>query len=99
MNSEVDEFLTIAAAARLIASRELSPVDLTQHCLARIRRLDPMLNSFIVVSEDRALRDARAAEARVMAGTPRGPLDGVPIAHKDIYCTAGIATTAHSRQL
>ncbi len=95
----MDEFFTISKASGLIASRKLSPIDLTQHCLARIRRLDPVLHSFITVTEERALRDARAAEARVMAGTGRDKLDGIPIAHKDIYCTGGIATTAHSKQL
>ncbi len=95
----MDEFLTITEAARLIAAHKVSPVDLMRHCLARIRRIDPVLHSFIAVTEERALRDARAAEARVMAGTGRGKLDGIPIAHKDIYCTAGIATTAHSKQL
>jgi aspartyl-tRNA(Asn)/glutamyl-tRNA(Gln) amidotransferase subunit A len=95
----VEEFLTISEAARLIASRKLSPVELTRHCLARISRLDPILHSFITVTEQRALSDARAAEARIMSGTSRGRLDGIPIAHKDIYCTAGIATTAHSRHL
>ena len=95
----MDEVLTIAAASRLIAARKLSPVELTQHYLARIRRLDPILHSFLLVTEERALADARAAQARQMAGELRGPLDGIPIAHKDIYCTAGIRTTAHSRQL
>ncbi len=95
----MDEFLTIAQAARLIAARTISPLELTQHCLARIRRLDPVLHSFITVTEERALSDARAAQARQMAGSLRGPLDGIPIAHKDIYCTAGIPTTAHSQHL
>jgi aspartyl-tRNA(Asn)/glutamyl-tRNA(Gln) amidotransferase subunit A len=95
----MDDFLTIAEASRLIGSRKLSPVELTRHCLTRISRLDPILHSFITVTEDRALSDARAAEARQMSGTARGKLDGIPIAHKDIYCTAGIATTAHSKQL
>src|SRR5260370_10720542 len=45
------------------------------------------------------MSDARAAEARIMAGSARGKLEGIPIGHKDIYCTAGIATTAHSKQL
>ncbi len=90
---------TIAEAAALIAARELSPVELTRHCLDRIGQLDGQLNAFLLVTEDRAMADARAAEARVMAGTPRGPLDGIPIAHKDIYNTAGIRTTAHSRLL
>lgn len=95
----MDEFLTIADASRLIASRKLSPVELTRQYLARIQRLDPVLHSFILVTGERALSDARDAEARVMAGNMRGKLDGIPIAHKDIYCTAGIATTAHSKQL
>ena len=45
------------------------------------------------------MADARAAEARMMAGTLKGPLDGIPIGHKDIYNTAGIRTTAHSKLL
>jgi aspartyl-tRNA(Asn)/glutamyl-tRNA(Gln) amidotransferase subunit A len=52
-----------------------------------------------LLTEERALADARAAEARVMAGAAKGPLDGIPIGHKDIYNTAGIRTTAHSRLL
>ena len=90
---------TIADAARQIAARQLSPVELTQHLLGRIAAEDAALNSFILVTPERALSDARAAEARVMAGEARGPLDGIPIAHKDIYGTAGIATTAHSKLL
>jgi len=95
----MDEFITISQASALISSRRLSPVELTRHCLVRICRLDPTLHSFITVTEERALADARAAESRMMVGTTRGKLDGIPIAHKDIYCTAGIATTAHSRLL
>lgn len=93
------EILTIAEAGRRIAARELSPVELATSHLERIRRIDPALNAFLLVTEDRAMADARAAEARQMAGTLRGPLDGIPIAHKDIYNTAGIRTTAHSRLL
>ncbi len=90
---------TIADAARQIAAHELSPVELTQHLLGRIAAEDAALNSFLLVTPERALSDARAAEARIMAGEARGPLDGIPIAHKDIYGTAGIATTAHSKLL
>jgi aspartyl-tRNA(Asn)/glutamyl-tRNA(Gln) amidotransferase subunit A len=93
------EILTIAEAARRIAAKQLSPVELTKTHLERIRKLDPQLNAFLLVTEERALADAKAAEARQMAGTLRGKLDGIPIAHKDIYCTAGIRTTAHSRLL
>jgi len=95
----MDEFLTIAEASRMISARKLSPVELTRHCLTRISRLDPILHSFITVAEERAMADARSAEARQISGTARGRLDGIPIAHKDIYCTAGIATTAHSKHL
>lgn len=91
--------LTIAEAAKLIAAKKLSPVELAKTHLDRIGRLDPQLNAFLMVTEERALADAKAAEARQMSGSPRGKLDGIPIAHKDIYCTAGIRTTAHSKLL
>ena len=90
---------TIAEAAKLISARKLSPVELTQFCLDNIADLGPVLKPFIVVTPERALADAKAAEARVMGGAAKGPLDGIPIAHKDIYNTAGIATTAHSKLL
>jgi aspartyl-tRNA(Asn)/glutamyl-tRNA(Gln) amidotransferase subunit A len=90
---------TIAEASRKIAARQLSPVELTQACLSQIEALNPKLDAFLLVTQERALADARAAESRMMAGTLRGPLDGIPIAHKDIYNTAGIRTTAHSRLL
>jgi aspartyl-tRNA(Asn)/glutamyl-tRNA(Gln) amidotransferase subunit A len=91
--------LTIAEATKLIAAKKLSPVELAKTHLDRISRLDPQLNAFLMVTEERALADAKAAEARQMSGSSRGKLDGIPIAHKDIYCTAGIRTTAHSKLL
>ncbi|WP_428660542.1 amidase [Reyranella sp.] len=91
--------LTIAEAGKQIAAKKLSPVELTKTHLARIKKLDPQLNAFLLVTEERALADAKAAEGRQMSGTLRGPLDGIPIAHKDIYNTAGIRTTAHSKLL
>ena len=90
---------SLTEAAHLIATRRLSPVELTRAALARAGRLNLRLYAFIRITEDLALNHARAAEARQMAGTLRGPLDGVPIAHKDIFATAGIPTTAHSRIL
>src|SRR3712207_4904681 len=91
--------MTIAEASRLIAARALSPVDLVQDHLKRIEKLNPTLCAFITVTPERALADARAAEARIMSSGPITPLDGIPIAHKDIFDTAGIRTTAHSRML
>ncbi|MBK1662475.1 hypothetical protein CKO45_30310, partial [Paracraurococcus ruber] len=67
----MDPVPTIAEAARGIASRRLSPVELTRACLDRIARIDPSLHSFLLVSEERALADARAAEARIMRDGPR----------------------------
>ena len=93
----MSEILTIAEAARRIAAKQLSPIELTRSHLDRIGRLNPSLNAFLLVTEERALADAKAAEARQMAGTLLGPLDGIPIAHKDIYNTAGVRTTAHSK--
>src|SRR5436190_20997946 len=93
----VADFLTIAEAARLIESRELSPVELVDSRLDRITRLDDRLHSFIRVLADSARADARAAEAEIAAGKYRGPLHGIPIGLKDIYETAGVATTGHSK--
>lgn len=90
---------TIADAHRAFAARSLSPVELAEAALGRIARLDPQLHAFLTVTRERALADARASEARWSVGAPLGPLDGIPIAHKDIYETAGIRTTAHSRLL
>src|SRR6195952_197462 len=90
-------FLSITAAARLIERRQLSPVELTQAFLDRIEAIDPQLNAYLLVTAELALKQARAAEAEIMAGNYRGPLHGIPIALKDIYCTAGIRTTGHSR--
>jgi aspartyl-tRNA(Asn)/glutamyl-tRNA(Gln) amidotransferase subunit A len=95
----VTPFPTIAEAARLIAAKQISPVELTRHCLDRIEKLDGALHSFILPTAGRALADATAAEARIMKSGPKGPLDGIPIGHKDIYNTKGIRTTAHSRLL
>jgi aspartyl-tRNA(Asn)/glutamyl-tRNA(Gln) amidotransferase subunit A len=93
------EFITIAQASAKLAAKTVSPVELTKQCLAQIAALDSTLHSFITVTDDRALADAKAAEARIMAGTALGPLDGIPIGLKDIIDTKGILTTCQSAQL
>jgi len=90
-------FLTIAEAGRLIESRKLSPVELTQALLDRITAIDPQVNAYITVTAELAMKQARAAEAEVSRGDYKGALHGIPVALKDIYDTAGILTTAHSR--
>src|SRR5437868_6880 len=93
----VPDFLTIAEASRLIQQRELSPVELVDSRLARIEKFDGRLHSFIRVLADSARAEARAAETEIAAGNYRGPLHGIPLGLKDIYETAGIATTGHSK--
>ena len=93
------EFLTLAEAATLIAQKKLSPVELTKACLDRVARFDGDLHAFILPTEERALSDAKAAEAEIMRTGPRGPLHGIPMGLKDIVDTAGIETTCQSRLL
>ena len=90
-------YLTIAEAARLIAARELSPVELTRAHLERIDALDGGLKAYVTVSADAALAEARAAEREIADGALRGPLHGVPLAYKDLFDTAGVRTTAGSK--
>jgi aspartyl-tRNA(Asn)/glutamyl-tRNA(Gln) amidotransferase subunit A len=90
---------TIAEAARQIADRKLSPVELTKACLARVHAHNDTLHAFLLLTEERALAEARAAEARMMAGALKSRIDGIPIGYKDIYNTAGIRTTGHSKLL
>ncbi len=90
---------TIAEAGRQIAAKQISPVELTETCLAKAEAENPALHAFIRFTPEIARAQAQAAEARQMAGGLLGPLDGIPIAHKDIYETAGVPTTGHSRML
>ena len=79
--------------ARLIASRELSPVELMELYLGRIENLNPGLNAFLTISADDGMRSAKAAEKAVLDGEEVGPLHGVPVAVKDLEATAGLRTT------
>jgi aspartyl-tRNA(Asn)/glutamyl-tRNA(Gln) amidotransferase subunit A len=88
--------VTIQEAAAALRAGSVSSVELTTSALERIQRLDPKLNSFLTVTADRALRDARAADEDLRQGRDRGPLQGIPIALKDLFLTKGVRTTAGS---
>jgi aspartyl-tRNA(Asn)/glutamyl-tRNA(Gln) amidotransferase subunit A len=77
----------------------VSPVAVTEAYLARIDALDSRVGAYLTVMRDDALAAARAAEARYRAGAPLSPLDGAPIALKDVFCTRGVRTTCGSRIL
>jgi aspartyl-tRNA(Asn)/glutamyl-tRNA(Gln) amidotransferase subunit A len=91
--------LTLEAAAERVRTGQISPVSLTESCLARIEALEPRLNAFITVTAELAREAARRAEREIAAGRYRGPLHGIPVAVKDLFATKGIRTTAGSRIL
>lgn len=85
--------------SRLIARRQVSPVELVTALLERIDRYDHVLKSYITISHDSALEAAARAERAIMRRERRGPLHGIPLSVKDISWTKGVRTTAHSRTL
>jgi amidase len=85
-------YANLSSVAELIKSREISPIELTEHMLNRIASIDSRLNSYATVTADRAMGGARKAEQEIGAGNYRGPLHGIPIAVKDLCYTAGIRT-------
>jgi aspartyl-tRNA(Asn)/glutamyl-tRNA(Gln) amidotransferase subunit A len=89
---------SLSALAAQLAARQVSSRELAQTYLDRIARLNPSLNAFITVDPDRTLLEAATADALIAAGK-NGPLTGVPIAHKDIFCTDGWLTTCGSKML
>ncbi|MEJ5368187.1 MAG: amidase [Bryobacteraceae bacterium] len=89
--------MTLIEAAAALRRREVSSVELTLDCLARIEKWNPELNAFITVTSDLALKQARKADAELAGGMDRGPLHGIPIAHKDLFCTQGTRTTGGSK--
>jgi aspartyl-tRNA(Asn)/glutamyl-tRNA(Gln) amidotransferase subunit A len=89
---------TIAQLGKALRSKEISSVELTQHYLDRIAALDANYNSYITVTPEQALAQAQAADARLAEGDS-SPLCGIPIAHKDIFCTQGVRTSCGSKML
>ncbi len=81
-----------------LATNEFSSVELTQHYLDRIHRLDKVYNSFITVTAELAITQAKAADKRISDGQ-QSPLCGIPLAHKDIFCTEGVKTSCGSKML
>ena len=88
--------LTLSEASELLRSRAISAVELTQACLDRIEKYNPVLNAFITVTGEQALAVARQRDAELSRGKRLGPLHGIPIAVKDNIDTAGVRTTAAS---
>lgn len=89
---------TIAEISAGLQGRQFSSVEITRAFLARINQFNEELNCFITVTEDKAMADARAADEKIARGTA-GPLTGVPIGHKDIFCTRSIKTSCGSKML
>ena len=90
--------LTLAEITRALAAKQFSAEELTRSLLTRIQQLDPQLNSFITVTEEQAIAQAKAADARRAKGE-NGALLGAPIGHKDLFCTQGIRTSCGSKIL
>lgn len=91
-------YKTIKELSSELAAKKISSVELTQYFLERIKRFDEKLNSFITVTEQHALEDAKLAD-ELRANGKAGPLTGIPIAQKDIFCTKGIKTSCGSKML
>jgi len=89
--------LSIAAMGQALRAGAVTAQQLARAALARIAARDPGLQAFLLVTEARALADARRADDELQAGRDRGPMHGIPYALKDIYDTAGIRTTCHSK--
>ena len=89
--------MTIAEAREALRSRRVSSVELTKECLAQIDKLNPVLNAFITVTGDSAMARAQELDRELAGGMDRGPLHGIPIAHKDLMWTKGIRTTSGSK--
>ncbi|SEQ20845.1 aspartyl-tRNA(Asn)/glutamyl-tRNA(Gln) amidotransferase subunit A [Faunimonas pinastri] len=91
--------LSIAEAGAALRAGDVTSKELTEHALSRIADLDPVLHAFVLVTGERALDDAGRADSELGQGIDKGPMHGIPYGLKDIYDTAGIRTTGHSKLL
>ena len=94
----MSEFFSLREMSAGLTNGVFSSVELTQEHLQRIQRVDPRINSFITVNSEQALAQAAQADQERAAGDDR-PTVGLPFAHKDIFCTNGVLTTAGSKML
>jgi aspartyl-tRNA(Asn)/glutamyl-tRNA(Gln) amidotransferase subunit A len=91
--------LTIGELAAQYRSGKATPTRVVEACLGRIESLDPKVRAYLTVTRESALARAEAADRRMKAGEPLGPLDGIPLAIKDVICTKGVRTTCASKIL
>ncbi|MDL1944419.1 Asp-tRNA(Asn)/Glu-tRNA(Gln) amidotransferase subunit GatA, partial [Chloroflexi bacterium CFX2] len=91
--------LTIREAHQLLTTKQLSSVELTQAILQRIGEIDPKIKSYVTVSEELALEQARKADERIAKGENVTPLTGIPFSMKDCISTRGVRTTCSSKIL
>src|SRR6266567_2319153 len=97
MHSELNK-LTIAKARSMLRKGDITALELTRACLDRIKAIEPKLNAFITITENEALGQAQAADARIKSGDAPA-LCGIPLGIKDIYATKGVLTTCASKIL
>ena len=91
--------LSLAQASALIRQRTITPIQLVQSCIERVERLDGQLHAMLTPMLDAARHAAQQAGDEIEQGHYRGPLHGIPMAHKDVFLTQGVRTTAQSRHL
>jgi aspartyl-tRNA(Asn)/glutamyl-tRNA(Gln) amidotransferase subunit A len=99
MTPDALAYASIADLGARFRRKEVSPVEVVNALLQRIERLDPTLHCFVTLTRERALAEARAAEAKFQRGEAGSPLLGIPVGYKDIYATRGVLTTAGSAVL